>query len=74
MIIIPFYVMLRFFGLTNSHVGLVMAYTAFCLPFNLWLLRTFFQSIPVDIEQAALVDGANRAQHEECRAGPRDTG
>ncbi len=62
MIIIPFYVMMRFVGLNNTHVGLVLAYTAFCLPFNLWLLRTFFQSIPIDIEQAALIDGANRFQ------------
>jgi ABC-type glycerol-3-phosphate transport system permease component len=62
MIIVPFYVMMRFLGLTNTHVGLVLAYTAFCLPFALWMLRTFFQSIPVDIEQAAMVDGANRVQ------------
>ena len=60
MIIVPFYVMIRFLGLTNTHTGLVMAYTAFCLPFNLWMLRTFFQSIPVDIEEAAMIDGANR--------------
>ena len=60
MIIVPFYVMVRFLGLTNTHTGLVMAYTAFCLPFNLWMLRTFFQSIPVDIEEAAMIDGANR--------------
>ena len=62
MIIIPFYVMMRFFGLTNTHFGLVLAYTAFCLPFALWMLRTFFQSIPLDIEQAAMIDGANRLQ------------
>jgi multiple sugar transport system permease protein len=62
MIIVPFYVMMRFLGLTNTHLGLVLAYTAFCLPFSLWMLRTFFQSIPIDIEQAAMVDGANRVE------------
>ena len=62
MIIVPFYVMMRFLGLINTHIGLVLAYTAFCLPFGLWMLRTFFQSIPLDIEQAAMVDGANRLQ------------
>lgn len=62
MIIIPFYVMMRFLGLTNTHLGLVLAYSAFCLPFALWMLRTFFQSIPLDIEQAAMIDGANRLQ------------
>jgi ABC-type glycerol-3-phosphate transport system permease component len=58
MIIIPFYVAMRFLGLTNTHVGLILAYTAFCLPFNLWLLRAFFQSIPLEVEEAALLDGS----------------
>jgi ABC-type glycerol-3-phosphate transport system permease component len=58
MIIIPFYVAMRFLGLTNTHVGLILAYTAFCLPFNLWLLRSFFQSIPLEVEEAALLDGS----------------
>ena len=62
MIIIPFYVMMRFIGLNNTHLGLTLAYSAFCLPFALWMLRTFFQSIPVDIEDAAMVDGASRWQ------------
>ena len=62
MIIIPFYVIMRFLGLINTHFGLILAYTAFCLPFNLWLLRTFFQSIPVELEEAAMTDGANRLQ------------
>jgi ABC-type glycerol-3-phosphate transport system permease component len=62
MIIVPFYVMMRFLGLTNTHFGLVLAYTAFCLPFGLWMLRTFFQSIPMDIEHAAMIDGASRFQ------------
>jgi ABC-type glycerol-3-phosphate transport system permease component len=62
MIIIPFYVMMRFVGLNNTHLGLVLAYSAFCLPFALWMLRTFFQAIPVDIEDAAMIDGASRRQ------------
>ena len=60
MVIIPFYVLMRTLELTNTRAGLVLAYTAFCLPFALWLLRTFFQSIPLDLEEAALVDGASR--------------
>jgi ABC-type glycerol-3-phosphate transport system permease component len=40
----------------------VLAYTAFCLPVALWLLRTFFQSIPLELEEAAMTDGASRAQ------------
>ncbi|MDF3061071.1 MAG: ABC-type sugar transport system, permease component [Microvirga sp.] len=62
MIIIPFYVVMRYLGLSNTHVGLVIAYTAFCLPFSLWMLRSFLQSIPIEIEEAALTDGATRFQ------------
>jgi len=51
MIIIPFYVAMRFLGLANTHLGLILAYTAFCLPFSLWLLRTFFQSIPLETKR-----------------------
>ena len=60
MIIIPFYVLIKKIGIANTHLALIMAYTAFCLPFSLWLLRTFFQSIPLVLEEAALVDGATR--------------
>ncbi|MDF1779219.1 MAG: carbohydrate ABC transporter permease [Rhizobiaceae bacterium] len=60
MIIIPFYVLIRYLGLVNTHFALILAYTAFTLPFSLWMLRTFFQSIPLDLEEAALTDGASR--------------
>jgi ABC-type glycerol-3-phosphate transport system permease component len=60
MIVIPFYILIRKIGLANTHLSLILANTAFCLPFSLWLLRTFFQSIPLVLEEAALVDGANR--------------
>jgi ABC-type glycerol-3-phosphate transport system permease component len=60
MIIIPFYVLIRYVGIVNTHLALILAYTAFCLPFSLWMLRTFFQSIPLDLEEAALTDGADR--------------
>jgi ABC-type glycerol-3-phosphate transport system permease component len=62
MIVIPFYVLIKKMGLANTHFALIMAYTAFCLPFSLWLLRAFFQSIPLALEQAAMVDGAKRIQ------------
>ncbi|UCF90370.1 MAG: carbohydrate ABC transporter permease [Desulfobacterales bacterium] len=62
MIIIPFYVLIKKMGLANTHLALIMAYTAFCLPFSLWLLRAFFQSIPLTLEKAALIDGAGRIQ------------
>jgi ABC-type glycerol-3-phosphate transport system permease component len=60
MIIIPFYVMIRHLGLANTHLALILGYTAFSMPFALWMLRTFFQAIPLDLEEAALTDGAGR--------------
>lgn len=62
MIIIPFYVMIRHLGIANTHLALILGYAAFCMPFALWMLRTFFQSIPMDLEEAALTDGASRWQ------------
>jgi ABC-type glycerol-3-phosphate transport system permease component len=62
MIIIPFYILVRQLGIVNTHFALVLSYTTFCLPFCLWVLRAFFASIPLELEEAALVDGAHRAK------------
>src|SRR4029453_4780535 len=62
MIIIPFYILVKQLGIVNTHLALVLPYTTFCLPFCLWVLRAFFQSIPLDLEEAALVDGAGRGR------------
>jgi ABC-type glycerol-3-phosphate transport system permease component len=60
MIVIPMYIIFKEIGIVNSHFGLVFAYTSFSLPFSLWLLRAFFQSIPLELEEAAMIDGASR--------------
>lgn len=62
MIIIPFYILVRQLGIVNTRLALVLSYTTFCLPFCLWLLRAFFQSIPLELEEAAMVDGAHRGR------------
>src|ERR1051326_6141286 len=49
-------------GLYNSKWGLVLVYPTFTIPFCLWLLAGFFRTVPVEIEEAALVDGCNRFQ------------
>jgi multiple sugar transport system permease protein len=59
-LVIPLYLMMAKLGLTNTLASLVIAYTTFALPYALWLLRSFMSSIPVDLESAALVDGADR--------------
>ena len=62
MIIIPFYILVKQLGIVNTHLALVLSYTTFCLPFCLWLLRAFFSSSPLELEEAALVDGAGRGR------------
>ena len=62
MIIIPFYILVKQLGIVNTDLALVLSYTTFCLQFCLWLLRAFCQSIPLELEEAALVDGAGRGR------------
>jgi ABC-type glycerol-3-phosphate transport system permease component len=61
-LLLPIYLMLTAIGLANSLLGLVVTYTTFALPFSLWLLRSFIAAIPIDLEEAAMVDGATRMQ------------
>ncbi len=59
LIVIPLFLIIRQFGLLNTHVALIIAYTAFSLPFSIWLLRGFFEAIPEELEDAAAIDGAS---------------
>ena len=49
-------------GLTNSLPGLMLAYSTFALPFAIWLMMGYYASIPRELEEAGLIDGANRLQ------------
>jgi ABC-type glycerol-3-phosphate transport system permease component len=60
MVVIPFFILVKKIGIENTHLALVLAFTSFCLPFTLWLMRAFFETIPLELEEAALVDGAGR--------------
>jgi multiple sugar transport system permease protein len=59
-LIIPLYIMYKALGLTNSYFGLVIAYTVLYIPFAVWLLVGFLRDFPVEIEEAALIDGCSR--------------
>ena len=54
-----FFEVIRFFGLFNSIWGLIFSYMIFTLPFTVWVLTTFMRELPVEIEEAAIVDGAS---------------
>ena len=59
---IPMYLMYRAVGLNDTHVGLIILYTAFNLSFSVWLMKGFIDEIPKEYEEAALVDGYTRMQ------------
>ena len=58
----PIYIFLKNVGLTNSYLGLIIPYTPFTLPLSIWILVTFFRKIPLDLEEAAKIDGASLMQ------------
>lgn len=57
--IIPIFIIMRTLGLLDTWAGLVLAYTTMNLPFATWLLRGFFQDIPRELDESALVDGCS---------------
>lgn len=59
---IPMFLMYRVVGMTDSHLGLIILYTAFNLSFSVWLMKGFMDEIPKEYEEAALVDGYGRMQ------------
>jgi multiple sugar transport system permease protein len=61
-LIIPIYVLWRNFDLLDTHVGLILAYLTFALPFVIWMMRGFLLDIPIELEEAAMIDGASRLQ------------
>ena len=59
-VVVPIFLILQHLGLINKYPGLILVYTALNLPFVVWMMRSFFQEIPLDLEEAAMVDGASR--------------
>jgi len=62
LLLVPIAKIVTSLGLANNLLALIVLYTATLLPFALWVLRSYFNGIALDVEQAALVDGASRAQ------------
>lgn len=61
-IMIPLYILIKGYGLLDSKLSLIIAYTTFTIPYSIWILASYFQSIPLDLEDAARVDRCNWLQ------------
>ena len=57
--IIPYYLILIRIGLYDTHIGVIMTYLGFSLPFSTWIMRSFFMGIPKELEEAGFIDGCN---------------
>jgi multiple sugar transport system permease protein len=57
---IPIFVLMQQLSLLNTYLGMILAFTAFTLPYNIWLLRGFFEDLPANLEESARVDGCTQ--------------
>ena len=61
-ILVPYFLVMKSLGLLNSWLGLVLAYSVTALPLCVWMLKGFFDTVPKELEEAAILDGCNQAQ------------
>ncbi len=62
LLLIPLYAIMRKLGMLYTPGSLILSYTTFTIPFSIWLLNGYLDDLPSSLEEAAMVDGANRAQ------------
>lgn len=58
-LVLPLYGIFQRFGLLNSYPGLILAYAAFAVPFGVYLIKSFIDNVPTELEEAALIDGCS---------------
>lgn len=61
MLLLPLYVLMKRIGLVDHLAGIVIAYTATALPFCIWTMKGYYDTIPRDLEEAAIIDGTSQA-------------
>ncbi len=59
-VIVPLFITLRYLHLINTYWGLILVYTIITLPLSVWMLTSYIRGIPVELEEAAIIDGASR--------------
>lgn len=62
MLLLPLYIMLIKLGLINTYLGVIIIYTATALPFTIWTMKGYYDTIPYSLEEAARIDGCNQFQ------------
>ncbi len=60
MLLIPYYKILSIYHLNNTYLGMILVYTSFTIPFCTWMMVGFFKSIPLEVDEAAIIDGCSR--------------
>ncbi len=60
--LIPISILFALYGLSDSRIGIIIAYLTFNIPFACWIIKSFIEDIPVDLEKAAYMDGYSRFQ------------
>lgn len=60
MLMVPIYILAARLGLINSYRGLAIAYSVSSVPFSIWILKGYYDTIPIDLEEAAMIDGASK--------------
>ncbi len=61
-IMVPWFILFSRVGLSNTKLGLIISYSSFTIPLVLWIMKTYFETVPINLERAAAVDGCNRVQ------------
>ncbi|RME71098.1 MAG: sugar ABC transporter permease [Chloroflexi bacterium] len=62
MLMVPLFILAVRLNLVGTYRGLVLAYSVTSIPFSIWILKGYYDTIPIDLEEAALIDGANRLE------------
>lgn len=62
LLIIPLFVLMRALGLIDTFLGVIIGHSTFSIPFSIWMLVSYFNAIPKDLDEAATIDGASRLQ------------
>ncbi len=60
LLIIPLFIMMKVLHIMDTYGALILAYSTFTIPFSTWMLTSFFNAIPIDLDKAAMIDGCSR--------------